>query len=117
MFIDVLLSRALVSQHSPADEILIGDHDAEPAARLGDALHFFEPLPHIQEVLERAQTAHEVEGCVLERQCFPCPDRHFDARRDSFRELNGFIGEIDSHGVDAAILRRGQQGPGAAADV
>jgi len=61
MLVDVLLRRALVSHHLPADEILIRHHDAEPPARLGDAFHLLEPLAHVEEMLERAEAAHEIE--------------------------------------------------------
>jgi len=61
MFVDVLLGRALMAHHLPADEILIRHHDAEPAARLGDALHLFEPLAHVQKMLERSEAADAVE--------------------------------------------------------
>jgi hypothetical protein len=52
VLVDVLLRGALVAQHLPADEVLIGDHDAKARVRFRDALHFLEPGAHVEEVLE-----------------------------------------------------------------
>ena len=52
IFVDVLLCGALAADHLPANEILVRHHDAEARVWFGDALHFFKPPPHVEEVLE-----------------------------------------------------------------
>src|SRR5207247_7562747 len=75
MLVDVLLRGALVSQHLPADEVLVRHHDAEARGGLRDAEHLLDALAHVEEVLERAEAADVVEGTVLEGELLPRPDR------------------------------------------
>src|SRR5258706_12189652 len=74
VLVDVPLRRALVTKHFPADEILVGHHDAEARPGSRDALHFFQSLPHVQKVLERAETRDVVEGRAAKRERLPGSD-------------------------------------------
>ena len=117
MLVDVLLSRALMADHLPADEILIGHHDAEAGRGLRDPLHLLEALAHVEEVLQGSQTGDVVERSVTEREGLPRPDGDLGSGRDALREPDGFIGEIDTDGFDTAIARRREQRAGPATDV
>src|SRR5258708_9608422 len=77
VLVDVLLRRALLTKHFPADEVLIGHHDAEARPGFRDALHFFQPQPHVQKVLERAEARDVVECASAEGESPPCPPHAF----------------------------------------
>src|SRR6267142_307243 len=98
-----------MAEHLPADEFFVGDHDAEACVRLRDPLHLLESLTHIEKMLERAEAAHVVERAALESERLPCSDGDARPRGDALREPDGFIREIDAHGVNADILCRGEE--------
>ena len=92
-------------------------HDAEARVRLGDALHLVQSLPHVEEVLQRAQAGDVVERPRAEGERLPCPDRDLRGGRDLLREADRLIGEIDAHRLHTTLVRRRQQRAGTTADV